>query len=498
MKQGMPTGFKSRVIAGMAVGAALLAAWAAPLGAAPRYVDKDSALEIAKALDKGVFRGHIISSTFVQATGREQYRIKAVLDNGSEQDWDLNQLRDMTREGAVSLPGNKMLIFPKADSSDYVVFDKNEFARKALRTRVLARRFTEPDVLAGRTIRYGVYQFNLVDLLSIKAGRDSQGYRHHYFFDLENGQREFISHLDAYNLMAQNALIEDPSAAGGPVMRSTYQLRSITPRELQMTNGIGRFGLELMFDRPVQLEAGHFPFQIYERGAGGPRKMGLPFVVEFTLPNTVLPNPVKEIKALEFLNTISATSDEYHSARVLVRANVNPDVLTQPPEVELKGQSLIVTFVKVMDQTVFDRDALVEADLRRRQDKLLHGTLTPEEAQRRVNYRQFMETGQGQVDRLRTRTTPREKIDLLISALSNFNEAATLASTDRDLEDAMRERNVIMTRLPPMVIDHARATLREATPDRDSLRSMIDLSLQLTRDSRLTTMLKELQTQLSK
>jgi hypothetical protein len=492
-------GAAARALLALAVLAlAMLAVLAMPLRAAPRYVDKDSALEIAKALDKGIFRGHIISSTFVQAAGREQYRIKVVLDNGTEQDWDLEQLRAWTREGAVSLPGNRILLFPRADSAVYVLFDKNEFARKALRARVLVRRYAEPDPLAGQTIRYSVYQFNLVDLLHLKPGADSQGYRHQYFFDLENGQREFISHLDAYTLMAQNALLEDPGAAGGPVMRSPYQLRAINPRDLQMANGIGRFGLELVFDRPVQLEAGHFPFQIYERSPGGPRKMGLPFVVEFTLPNTVLPAQLPPIKTLEFLNSVAATSDDRHGARVLVRANVNPDVLTQPPEVELKGQSLLLTFVKVQDQTVFDRDALLEADLRRRQDKLLHGTLTPEEAQRRVNYRQFMETGQGQVDRLRTRTTAREKIDLLISALSNFSEAAALSSTDKDLEDAMRERNTITARLPGMVIDYSRFALKEPSPDRDTVRRFVDLALGLTRDSRLVPMLKELQLQLSK
>jgi hypothetical protein len=481
--------------------AALLLAGALALGAGaaraagPRYADKDTALEVAKVLDKGVYRNHLITSTFIQSVARDQYVVKVVLDNGAEQDWDMNQIRAWTKDESIVLQKNRALVFPHDRSNGFVILDKNQFTQKALRTRVLVRQYPESDVLAGQTVRYAVYQFNLVDLLHLNAGTDEQGYQHHYLFDLENGQRELISYLDAYNLLAHSDLVEDTGQAGGPVMRTPYQLRAINPRELEIINGAGRFGLELVFDRALQLEAGHFPFQLFEKGKnGGTPTVESPFVIEFTAPNTILPAQVTPIPNLEFLRGIAATSDEAHQNRVLVRASISPDVLNQPPDVEVKGQSVIVTFTKLQDQSVFDRKALLEADLRRRQDKLLSGSLTAEEIQRRNNYRQSMETGQGQVDKARVRKAFQEKFDLLTSSLSNFGDAAVSASNDRDLEEALKERNGVLVKLPTLVIDQVAAALKQQpVPDRDGLRKAVDTVLGYTREPKTVARLKELQ-----
>jgi hypothetical protein len=495
MMQPMATHRKlPALVAAALLGGGLVSA-APALASGPRYADKDTALEVAKVLDKSVFRNHLVTSTFIQSVERDKYVIKVVLDNGAEQDWDMNQIRAWTKDESITLQKNRALIFPHDRSNIFVVLDKNRFTQKALRTRVLVRQYPESDVLAGQSIRYGVYQFNLVDLLNINPGTDEQGYRHRYVFDLENGQRELVSYRDAYFMLQQNDLIEDPAQAGGPVMRTPYELRAINPRELEIINGAGRFGLELVFDRALQLEPGHFPFQLYEKGkSGAAATVEPPFLIEFTAPNAILPVQVTPIPNLEFLRSIAAVSDDAHQNRVLVRAKISPDVLTQPPEVSVKGQSVVITFTKVQDQSVFDRQALLEADLRRRQDKLLSGSLTAEEIQRRNNYRQLMETGLGQVDKARVRKAFQEKFDLLVSSLSNFSDAAVNASNDRDLEEALKERNSVLAKLPALVMDQASAALKQKpVPDKDNLRKAVVTVLGFTREPKTVARLKELQ-----
>jgi hypothetical protein len=476
----------------LAIGAmSLLLAGAHPAHAAPRYADKDTALELAQALDKGVLHSALISSTFIQSVGRDQFVIKVVLDNGAEQDLDMHQLRAWTRDESLTLRKNRALLFPKEQSSAFVILDKNAFTQKALRAKVYAKTYDEADVLAGQTIKYAIYQFNLVDLLNVAPGTDSHGYRQHYLFDLENGQRELLSFLDAYTLLAQNGLIDNQSAE--PVMRRPYQLTAIQPHELQMVNGTGRFGMELVFDRAIQLDAGAFPFQLYERAVAGKGPRDPAFVIEFTAPNAVLPGDVTPISNLEFLQSIQAVADQNYQNRVLVRASLNPEVMTTPPEVEVKGHSVLVTFTKVQDQSVFDRKALLEAELRRRQDKLFGGSLTQEEITRRNAYRQLMETGLGQLDRARNRPTYQERVDLLVSSISNFNDAAVSASSDRDLEEALRQRNFVMVKLPELVADYATEALKsKPVANRDQVQKALETTINLTRDPNTIGQLKGL------
>jgi hypothetical protein len=406
----------------------------------------------------------------------------------------MHQIRAWTRDESLTLRKNRALLFPKEQTNAFVVLDKNAFALKALHAKVYAKTFDETDVLAGQTIKYAIFQFNLADLLGLAAGTDPLGYKVHYLFDLENGQRELLSFLDAYNLLARNGLVED-AASAEPVMRRPYQLTAIQPHELQMVNGTGRFGMELVFDRPIQLDAGDFPFQMYERAVAGPGKgpRDPAFVIEFTAPNAVLPSEVMPISNLEFLQGVRAVSDQRYQNRVLVRADLNPEVMTTPPEIEVKGPSVLVTFTKVQDQSVFDRKALMEAELRRRQDKMLAGSLTPEEITRRNAYRQFMDTGMGQIDRARNRPTYQERIDLLVAALANFNDAAVSASSDRDLEESLRQRNAVSVKLPDVVMDYATEALKsKPVANKDMVQKALETTINLTREPNTLTQLQGL------
>ncbi|MCH8884498.1 MAG: hypothetical protein IIA41_13505, partial [SAR324 cluster bacterium] len=276
--------------------------------AAPRYTDRENALAMAEALQNGIFRENLINSTFIQSIGGERYFIKVVLDNGSEQDWNIDRIRQLSRTESIVLKNNGALLFPSEETNDFVVLDKGRFAQMALQSKVYIKEYRSSDVLAGQRINFAVHRFNLVELLNLVPGSDELGYRHHYLFDLENGQRERLSYLDAYRALERGGLISDPLSVS-PVLRAPYRLREIKPHPLQQPPGepVGHFAVEMVFDRPVELEPGHFPFQFFER----PIRRGSPatdFIVEITFPNAVMPEPVDSIDSLEFLRKIHAVA----------------------------------------------------------------------------------------------------------------------------------------------------------------------------------------------
>lgn len=461
---------------------------AASAAAAPRYTSRDNALALARAIDKGIFRNNLIESTFIQSIGGEQYYIKVVLDNGTSQDWTLDQMSTWSKSNAILLAGNQVLLFPSDTSSEFVVLDKNAFVREALQAKVYGKRYKGDDPLAGTSIAYAVRGFNLVELTGVAPGWDANGYRHVYALDLLNGEREYLSYLDAWHAMQDGALQRDPAA--GAVMEWPYRLREVRPQQVgaKDENGIARFALDLVFNEPVQLGPQHFPVQVFESGNGKAN-----FVLQVTMPNAELGGSIPAIPALEYLNTIRAATDTRHAKRVVLEAHVSPDVLEFPPQVEVRDNTVRVSFLKVVDQTVLSRKSLLETNLRRQQEQLLGMRMTDEQRTRRNAYVIAFETGFGQVEEARDEPNMTARLDLLTTALANFREAALNASSDLELRDALRERNNLMSRIPILVAEHVREQLAKGTPaDRDALKRMIGTAAALTRDLEMLRTLREL------
>jgi hypothetical protein len=473
--------------AALAVLALLLGAGAA--SAAPRYTDRENAQALAKALDKGIFRNNLIESTFIQSLDGERYFIKVVLDNGTSQDWTLEQIHAWSKAEAILLASNRVLLFPSEERNDFVILDKNAFVHEALRARVYVKRYRGDDPLAGTSIAFAVRGFNLVELLGLAPGWDSQGYRHQYVLDLMNGQREILSYLDAYETMSRGGLMPDP-AGPAPVMEWPYFLREVRPHEVgaKDENGIARFALELVFTETVRLGPEHFPVQVFESGDGGRN-----FVLQVTVPNAELGGAIPPIPALEYLNGIRAQADARHAKRVLLQARVSPDVLEFPPQVEVRDTSVRINFLKVVDQTVLSRKSLLEANLRRQQEQLLGMRPSEEQRRRREAYVLAFETGFGQLEKARDEADVPARIALLTTALVNFRDAALNASTDLELRDALRERNNLTSRIPILVAGHVRGELEKGLPlDPEGLKRMISTAAALTRDLEMLRSLREL------
>ena len=494
----------------MIITVSLALAWAALFSAlalaVPRLTDKDTALQLARLLDKGVFRGNLISSTFVQSPEAGKYLIKVVLDNGTELNWNLEQIRLWSQDNSLTLSRNKVLIFPDKEASEFGVLDKNSFARMALRSEVFAKHFRGNDLLSGQVIKYAIHRFDLVNLMELATRTDGQGYQYRYVLDLENGQREFLSYLDAWLALRENAFQEIADSAGSagsaPVMRTPYRLESLrfVPLVRFVEEATGRFSLEMRFDRPMRLEASHFPFRFYEQKPGkGRAALDNNFVFEVTVPNTILGKPLQRIDAAEYLYRIHVVNDERNQNRVLLRAMITPEVLTEPPRITVDGNRVVVRFVKMDDISVFDRRALREAELQRRQEKILAPALTSEDVRRRGLYRQHMETGLGQLDKARALKQKNDKFETWLASLANFREAAIHASSDRELEEALRQRNQLISRLPKQVMEYSVGFI-DAPPNRERARvlALVRAMIHLIQDVKTLTALRDLESRIQK
>jgi hypothetical protein len=247
--------------------------------------------------------------------------------------------------------------------------------------------------------------------------------------------------------------------------------------------------VELVFDEAVHLTPAHYPVQVFEMPGndhGG-------FTMQVTLPNAELSAPVQPIPALEFLNSIRVQNDANHAKRMLLNANINPDVLEFPPRVEVRDHSVSITFVKVVDQSVLSRKSLLEENLRRQQEQLLGMRLTDEQKQRREKYVQAFEGGFKRLEQARSQNDPRAQIGTLNEALVQFREAAANASTDLELHDALRERNNLMSRIPLLVVEDVRAELEKGSPsDPENLKRLIATAAALTRDLETLRTLRDL------
>lgn len=468
----------------------ILSGWAGSALAVSKYTDKENALNLAEALDKGIFRNRLITATFIQSVGKGRYFVKVVLDNGAEHNWDLKRLRALSKQESILLSRNRALLFSSEQTNDFAALDKTRFSQQALAAKVYVKRYKSSDVLAGNKIAFAVSRFNLVHLLGLKAGRDENGYPYHYVLDLENGQREKLSYRDAYFALKEKALLADETEAG-MVMHTPYRIREIKPIRLEPLgpSGMGKFGVELTFDRPVELGTSHFPFRFFENGngAGSPK-----FVVELTAPNAVLGGKVNTIRSLEFLRNVHVVPDRSNPVRLLMRAAVTPDVINFPPEVEVVGSTVRVSFTKVMDQSVYDRQTLARKALRVRQDRLLHRTLLPEDIGVRKQYRGFMKAGNESLHLARRAEGFKDRYDAYREAMAAFQNAALNATNDLSLDDALRSRNAILGKLPVLVIRHVRGVLRGGAPNTSGLRELLEDAATQTRDKKVRRVIKDL------
>ncbi|MDH4120699.1 MAG: hypothetical protein OEV94_03240 [Deltaproteobacteria bacterium] len=455
-----------------------LALGAPGLWATPKYTDRETAMKLAEALDKGMYNGNLITSTFIQDAGVNGHYLRVVLDNNTSEDWTLDKLQQYARDERVRLRGNNILLFPSPNAGRFLVLDRARFIRSGLAAKVYVKTYQDPDPLVGQKIPFAIHTFNLAEVEGVTA-RDAFGYPIRYVVEMTNGRRDLLSNLDAYRVLEESALTTDLSEQEV----QPYVLQEIKAHGLSDTDssGVSRFGIEMVFNRSVNFTPSHFPFQLYEQ-PGGKKAKGN-FTIEVIVPNAVNGGRLGTIKDLEYLHRIQMISRQNTPDRMYLQAYLTPDVLSIPPTVEVHGSSVLVTFFKVTDLGVLNKTERVEAELRRRQAEAGGLQLSQDELARVAQYREAFQKGRQLATQARESKDIAHTTRLYQEAMEQFTLAAANGVSDRDFSEAFQARSDIEARLPPLIVSEVRRILNgKGDINKAELTGLLETARKLSKD----------------
>lgn len=441
------------------------------LWAFPEYTSKLNAIRLAEALDKGLYRDLRISSVFVKNRTNDEHFLQAVLEDGSSQEWKLNQIYEWTLTDQLQLTGNRVLIFPSAESTDFGILDKNEFYRLVLTSEAYIKTFGEHDLLEGKQMTFGIRRFRMLHPGEEEQfNTDEQGNRFRYVLELDNGGREIFTYLDAYELMNSGAFIQQP-LEDDVVLSQPFLVRELValPRQVEdELRNIWRFGVEIIFDQNVTLTPDLIPFQIVEQNLRDP-ETGLrknQFFIHVMIPNAEKIREVPGFRTLEYLQHVEVVTDVEHQQRLFLRAQITPQIFELPPYVEVtSNNSVVVNFFTVTDQSVTRRQQFLDSrvPIAGLQSALFS---YPEETEFERHYLQAVE----QIRSAQRQANAHLKIETYLNALDSLQEAALNAQNDQEIAQALLQRDTLLKTLPDLIIANTQRKILESTQmEQDSL-----------------------------
>ena len=442
----------------------LVLLWIQSVWAFPEYTSRENALQLAELLDKGSFRNFRISSVFVKNKTDTEFFLQAILDDGSSQEWRMDQIHEWTLTDQLVLTGNRVLVFPSAESTEFGVLDKNEFYRTVLTTKAYVKTYGEHDLLEGKRITYGLRRFRMLHPgTDDRFTADPAGNRFRYVLELDNGGREILTYLSAYQQLNRGAFIQQPMAED-IILREPFLIREMVaiPRQMEdELRNIWRFGVELFFDQPVTLTPDLIPYQIVEQNLRDP-ETGLrinQFFIQVMIPNAEKIREVPGFRTLEYLQFVEVVTDVEHQQRIFLRAQITPQVFELPPYTEITNRnSIVVHFFTVTDQSITRRQQFIES---RVPIEGLQAAMFPfdQETVFDQNYVKAVE----QIRSAQRQTNTHLKIDTYLNALDSLHEAALNAENDQQLTQALLQRDTLLKILPDLIISNTQRKILEST-----------------------------------
>jgi len=413
--------------------------------AVPQYTDKETALELARILDKGTFDRYTISSTYVQNDNINDYYISVILSDGSSQKWYIDQVYKWSRDDKLRLSNNKSILFIDNNDSRFVVLDKNEFHRLALKANIYVKEYPAGDPLENSQFRFRIKSFNLINPGETAFGRDETGSKYRYIIDLFNGINELLTYEDAYRLMKNKLIMYEPKMTAPTFERAYYVTKIMAHEQSAPNDGVSHFGIEIQFDQPIQMTGEHFPFEIYERTQYDARtkKKKEEFVLDITIPNSEKKYEVTSIENLEYLYNVKIVKNPKYPKRLLLRASFNPTVMDIPPVVyKNSDNSVFVSFFNLIDQTVLSRGMLLEAKKREEAEAMSTKDIRITKAIKKDSDfgRAFIKAA-GAAKEAEGVTDVKLKQEKLLNGINLFEEAALYAESDDQLFNALNSRN---------------------------------------------------------
>ena len=419
----------------------------------PEYTSRQKALKLAGVLDHGYFKTIKISSVFVKNRGKDDFYLQAILDDGSSRKWLLNRIREWTQTDELILSDNRALVFPSAESTDFGVLEKNEFYHSVLTATAFVKTYGRHDILEAKSLVLGVRRFRILEPEDSKfLSTDKLGDRYRYVLELENGTREFFTYNDAFALMQRSAFLAEVSE-NVKVLRKTFKVIELKKIPLQIEDElreIWRFGIEVVFDGPIETSADRFPYQVVELKLKDPEtgRYKAQFFLQIIFPNSEKTSEISGFKNHEYLRFVELDTDIEHQKRVILRAMVNPDALNLPPFVEITGRnSIVVNFYSSTDQSLTQPPGLLAS---RSVGELPRSVFTPDQQETEFE-KNYMEAV-GLIRKAQAQSNSDERIETYFFALKALKQAALSAEFDIQIAQALKQRDLLLRIMPKLII----------------------------------------------
>ena len=326
----------------------------------PKYIDKKKAITLALALEKGQFKGTQILAAYAMNRG-DKYYVSVTLSNGKTERWFLGDIFEASREGELTLKGNRVLVFSDPTSPEFDILDKNSFHRMALNAKSIRLVHDDlSDPLASQSLVYKIKEFFLVPPAETQFGKDAYGYPYRYKVDMHNGcESVLLSYRDVVKFRSENHFLTDAVSSGLQPLERPYKVKSVIGYPKTDNQIYSQFGLEITFDRDIELAPEHFPAIIKEKGSGlknGEKTKS--FMVEIIMPNTLTQKVIrmqqpKTNNQLEYLSDIKVTQNTSNRCQSTLSAVFNHQIMDIPPYItKIAKNKIYVTFFNITDQTI--------------------------------------------------------------------------------------------------------------------------------------------------
>lgn len=439
----------------------------------PKYTSRENALRLAKVIDKGSFKTHRIAAAFVKNRTAEEFYLQVILDDGSTHQWMMDKIYEWTMSDELILTDNRVLVFPSDESTEFHVLNKNDFYDLVLNSQAFVKTFDEHDLLHGNKLLLHIRRFRLIQPYDEdRYAMDRLGNRYRYVLEFQNGSREVLTYLQAWQLQQGGAFVKEPTDQD-VILRRSFKVQKIQALPKRMEDelrSIQSFGVEVTFDQEVKLTPDHYPFQIVEESRRNPtngERENL-FYIRIVFPNAEKVDEVQGIRSLEYLRNIEVLTDIEHQNRIFLQAQINPSVFELPPYVEVPGDRTVrVFFFTITDQSFVHRSDFLDSD------PVVAGTHHPalKPMSRDNPYEKHYLEAVELIHSVSGHHNLSKKIEIYFQAVDALHQAALNAENDTQVAQALEQRDVLYDTLPRMVVEDTQHQLRRPGSqfDRDHL-----------------------------
>tara|TARA_B100000945_G_C20401143_1_gene607386 strand:- start:381 stop:1904 length:1524 start_codon:yes stop_codon:yes gene_type:complete len=457
-----------------------LASYNSATYAFPEYTSRQKALKLAEVLEKGYFKSIKISSVFVKNIGKDDYYLQALLSDGSSRKWFLNRIHEWLQTDELILSNNRALVFPSNATTDFGVLEKNDFYRTALNATAYVKTFGKHDVLEGKSLVLGILRFRILqedDSKFLKTNKKGDRYR--YVLELENGTHEYLTYTDAFLLMQRSALLEEvPETVN--VLRKSYKVKGMKKITLQLEDElreIWRFGIEVVFDKPVMTDADKFPYRFVEVKKKDPNtgRLKSNFFLHIIFPNAEKRTLVRGFKKHEYLHQVKIETDKTRQKRVILKAMVDPDVIDLPPYVEVTDRnSVVINYYSSKNRNLTQPPDL---PVTQSPSEVPRSVFTPEkiETEFEKKYMKVLVL----IRDAQQQPNMNIRINTYFKALEELKKASLSAEDDIQITQALNQRDVLLITLPKLIIRNVQMTILAKKLDQQGTKADPELSREL-------------------